>query len=142
MDSGEEIPALNEEWNFLGANVLEWSSGMAAALIASNAIFADAIATSMPYLLGIWVFTTTSLATMRKRYPDESRGVRNQFMTSCGFNPPGIPAPSALQSVWSGCPVKKMDENCEFIQLGLLEIFPKFDPIAEEVESDRPNRRI
>lgn len=142
MDNGEEIPGLNEEWNFLGANLLEWCSGMAAALIASNAVFGDAVATSMPYLLGIWVFTTTTLASMRKRYPDESRGVRNQFMTSCGFEPPGIPAPSALQSNWSGSPIRDLNDQCEFVQLGLLEIFPKNDPNVDEIESSRGRGRI
>ena len=138
MDSGEEIPGLNEDWNFLGANLSEWSAGLAMFFVSNEILFGGKAATAMPALLAICVSTTIGLATLRKKFPDETRGVRNYFMTLCGFNPPGIPAPADLQSSWSGAPTKNLPNNCDFNSLKLAEIFPQ----SEEMDEEEEKRRI
>jgi hypothetical protein len=135
MDSGEEIAGLGEDWSFLGAKAVEWCAGLAMFIVASEVFFKGEMASSMPILLAIWISTTTSLATLRKGFPDEEKGLRNLILVSCGFEPPGIPTPADLQSVWSGAPLRDLSEKCEFIQLGLTDIFED----DEEVEDPEVN---
>jgi hypothetical protein len=73
----------------------------------------------MPFLVLVMIGTTLSLATLRKRFPDEERGVMNLLMTTCGFAPPGIPVPSKLQPRWSGGRITTLDKDSMFMQLEL-----------------------
>ena len=131
MDSGEEIPALNESWTFAGAKLFEWIAGFMMFIICSE-VLVDNIGKSMPLLVGIMVFSTFSLASLRRAFPDEERGVRNLVMVSCGFAPPGIPRPAAVQPVWSGSPIRQISNETQFAQLGLDEVFPQHDPSQDE----------
>lgn len=120
MDDGHVIPALNEDWSFAGAKLMEWMAGLTTAFLASTAV--DKPAVMMPFLVLIMIGTTLSLATLRKRFPDEERGVMHLAMTVCGFAPPGIPAPAKLQPRWSGGRLYAPKAECLFMQLELDEI--------------------
>lgn len=122
FDDGEVLPGLNEPWTFMGANAMEWCVGMVVFVMIGS--FARTPASAMPFMLGGWVLTTTTLAATRNMFPDQERGVRNAVMTACGFPPPGIPAPAALQPVWSGAPKNKVSAKSKFTMLGLEEMFP------------------
>ena len=124
MDNGEVLQGIEEDWNFMGANVSEWIVGFVAFLIIGQ--FGVSIARSLPFMLSGWVLATTTLAALRKTYPDEQRGLRNAVLTACGFNPPDIPAPAVLQPVWSGAPVKQVADDSKFKQIGLDKLFPSF----------------
>ncbi len=108
----------------MGANAMEWACGLVVFVLIS--LFADSPARAMPFMLLGWILTTTTLAAMRRSFPDQERGVRNAVCVSCGFPPPGIPAPSGMQPVWSGCPMREVSENSKFAQLGLGQMFPSF----------------
>lgn len=123
MDNGEVIPGLNEGWTLAGAKLSEWGAGFVMLLIGSEVIFTDKMTRSMPWLMALWIGTTFGLATLRRLYPDEERGIRNHLMVACGFAPPGIPAPSQLQPYWSGFPLRQLPEKCAMRQLGLDEVF-------------------
>ena len=120
MDGGEVIPSLNEDWSFAGAKLFEWLAGLTTAFLVSNVMVKPAH--DMPLLVLIWIGTTLCLALTRKRFPDEERGVRNMCMASCGFPPPGIPAPARLQPIWSGCPIQNLKDSCLYMQLGLDDV--------------------
>lgn len=124
FDDGEVLQGLDEKWTFMGANAMEWACGLVVFLLIS--LFADSPARAMPFMLLGWVLTTTTLAALRRSFPDQERGVRNAVATACGFPPPGIPAPSALQPVWSGAPVKQLPEDCRLVEYGLDRMFPSF----------------
>jgi hypothetical protein len=128
MDSGEVIPCLNEDWSFAGAKLMEWMSGLMTAFMVSTAY--DKPAHVMPLLVLVWIGTTLVLAVTRKRFPDEERGVRNMVMASCGFAPPGIPAPARIQPLWSGMPMRELSQNCLYEQLRLDEVL--FRPKDED----------
>jgi hypothetical protein len=117
MDDGHVIPALNEDWSFAGAKLMEWMAGITTAFLASTAVEKPAV--WMPFLVLVMIGTTLSLATLRKRFPDEERGVMNILMTTCGFAPPGIPVPSKLQPRWSGGRITTLDKDSMFMQLEL-----------------------
>lgn len=123
MDSGEEIPALNEGWNFLGAKLFEWLAGFFMAMILSEFVFKGSMSQSMPMLLATVVGTAVGLASVRSRFPDEERGMRNAFMTAIGFPPPGIPLPASLQPYWSPAPKRSLPNECEYMDLGLDKLF-------------------
>ncbi len=123
MDNGDVIPGLNEDWTFAGCKAMEWMAGLMMALLVGTAF--EKPANYMPFLVLVWIGTTLLLATLRKRFPDEERGVRNLVMASCGFEPIGIPSPARLQPVWSGAPLRKLGESCLFVQLGLDEVISK-----------------
>ncbi len=123
MDSGDVIPCLNEDWTFAGCKLMEWMAGLMMALLASTACAKPANA--MPFLVLIMIGSTLVIATLRKRFPDEERGVRNLAMVSLGFEPVGIPAPSKLQPVWSGAPVRQLSEKSLFRQLELHTVINK-----------------
>ena len=120
MDSGDVIPGLNEDWTFAGCKPFEWLSGFMTSFLAANML--DKPATAMPMLVVVWVGTTLGLALLRKRFPDEERGVRNLFMLSCGFPPTGIPTPAKLQPVWSGGPIQEVNKKSLYAQLNLEEL--------------------
>ncbi len=122
MDNGEVIPGLSDDWTFMGAKVMEWGSGFVMAMIAHETILGQS-SRNMPIFLSILLGTTFLLAGLRKSFPDENRGVANITMVQLGLEPPGIPTPAALQPIWSGAPLKTMDEKKEFIELGLDRVF-------------------
>ncbi len=124
FDDGEVLQGLEEEWTFMGANAMEWACGLVVFIMIS--LFADSPARAMPFMLAGWVLTTTTLAGMRRGFPDEERGVRNAICVACGFPPPGIPTPAALQPVWSPAPLRGLPESAKFNQFGLDEMFPSF----------------
>lgn len=132
MDNGEVLPGLDENWTFMGANAMEWACGLVVFLLIS--LFADSPARAMPFMLLGWVLTTVTLAGLRKSFPDEERGVRNALSTACGFPPPGIPAPSSLQPIWSGAQLREIPTNTKFYELGLHSMFPTFQRQYTEAE--------
>jgi len=123
MDNGEVIPGLNEEWTLAGAKLSEWIGGFMSFIIASEVIFTDKMARSMPALLLIGIATVFGMAALRRSFPDEERGVRNAGLTAVGMAPPGIPAPSALQPIWSGAPVRMLEASTKFRRYGLDAVF-------------------
>lgn len=122
MDDGYVLPGLNEEWTLAGAKLFEWIAGLCTALVFSE-IFLSNIARSMPFVGLILLVTTFGLATLRRSFPDEEKGVRNFCLDALGICPPGIPAPASIQPIWSGAPLSNMAEQTNFIQLGLQELF-------------------
>ena len=127
FDDGEVLPGLNENWTFLGATIFEWALGIVVFVMIS--IFAPPGRTGVmvPFMLLGWVATTYSFASVRQLFPDEERGVANTVMTYCGFEPLAIPAPSALQPIWSGAPVKELKDKSKYLEVGLDALFPIFD---------------
>jgi hypothetical protein len=123
MDSGDVIPCLNEDWTFAGCKLMEWMAGLTMALMVGASLHKPANA--MPFLVLIMIGTTLVIAMMRKRFPDEERGVRNLCMVNLGFEPIGIPAPSKLQPVWSGAPVRELSGKSLFRQLELEKVINK-----------------
>lgn len=124
FDDGEVLQGLDENWTFMGANAMEWATGLVVFLLIS--LFADSPARAMPFMLAGWVLTTTTLASLRRSFPDQERGVRNAVSTACGFPPPGIPAPAILQPVWSGAPSKAIKVTTKYRKYGLDKMFPSF----------------
>lgn len=131
MDNGSVIPCLEEGWTLAGAKVGEWASGFAAFILVSEAFNLNPVRTA-PLLMAVFLITTFSLAGLRTRFADEERGIRNLAMVGLGFSPPGIPAPSTLQPLWSGAPLQELPENKEFVELGLQEAI--FELGAEQEE--------
>ena len=125
FDDGEVLQGLDEGWAFMGANAMEWGCGLMVFIMIS--LFADSPARAMPFMLLGGVLTATSLATMRKSYPDQERGVKNALCVAFGFPPPGIPEPSALQSIWSACPLRGLSPKCKFVMFGFGRMFPSFE---------------
>ena len=122
MDNGEEIPGLNESWTFAGAKAGEWISGVVGMLMVSQ-LFQLNPARTMPLLLITLFGITMLMATLRRRFPDEERGVRNFLMDKLGFAPPGLPPPAGVQPYWSGAPTRKLQQKTWFIRLRLDEVF-------------------
>ena len=123
VDSGYVIPGLNESWTLLGAKASEWMSGFVAFMLMYS--FPDKPLRYMPVLLAVFVFTAVGLATLRRRFPDEEKGMRNYAAMMIGIQPPGIPAPAYMQPLWSGAPLRSLNENSEFVQLGLPQVIEK-----------------
>ena len=138
MDNGGVIPGLNESWTLGGAKLNEWIAGFTMFMVASE-LFFSSTATSMPQLMIIWVSTTFGMASLRRMYPDEERGLRNSVMTALGIEPPGIPAPAPLQPYWSGAPIQQQKPMSEYVQLGIEEALFKFD---EEDGSGRDAMKV
>lgn len=134
FDDGEVLQGLDENWTFMGANAMEWSCGLVVFLLIS--LFADSPARAMPFMLVGWILTTTTLASLRRSFPDQERGVRNAVCTACGFPPPGIPMPSALQPVWSGCPMQGLGQKSKIVELGLDHMFPSFRRNLMDAEAE------
>lgn len=133
MDDGQVIPGLNENWTFGGAKPMEWVSGLCAAIIFQE-LFITNLGRSMPLVLMVLVSVPIGLATLRKTYPDEERGVRNYIMSLMGVSPPDIPRPAILQPIWSGAPTQKLRPNCLYNQLQLAELFERKDDEQEKNE--------
>ncbi len=131
-DSGDVLPGLNEPWTFVGATLIEWAMGLVVFLMIS--LFSVSPSRAMPAMLIGWVSTTVTLAALRNSFPDEERGVRNLFMSSCGFPPIGIPAPALLQPVWSVAPLRELNNMKPYVQLGLDKVFPYLQREFEEDE--------
>ena len=131
MDSGDVIPGLNEDWNFGGAKLMEWAAGLVMFMMANEFFFTNT-AKSMPILLMVWIATTFGLANIRKKFPDEERGIRNVMMVLMGFPPPGIPVPAVLQPVWSGAPLRELPVLCDYRVLELDKVFE----LSEEMKGD------
>ena len=123
MDDGHVIPCLNEDWTFASAKLIEWMAGMMTAFMVSTAF--EKPAHYMPLLILIMIGTTLFLATLRKRFPDEERGVMHLCMTTCGFAPPGIPTPARLQPRWSGGRIEGLTPTCLYEQLELDQVVNK-----------------
>jgi len=117
MDDGHVIPALNEDWSFAGARLMEWLAGAVAGMLASSCV--EKPAHYMPFLILIAIGSTLFLATLRKKFPDEERGVMNLILTTLGFAPPGIPAPARLQPRWSGGRLHRLAGTSLYQQLEL-----------------------
>jgi hypothetical protein len=122
MDDGYVIPRLNENWNFIGATPMEWCCGLVAGILFQELFLAN-MGRNMPLILLVMVGTPMLLATLRKTFPDEERGLRNYCMVRMGFQPPDIPAPAIMQPVWSGMPMRDMDDMSQYQILGLDEVF-------------------
>lgn len=131
MDSGEVIPGLNEPWTFAGCKLMEWMSGFVMLICVSEFLPKATMAKYMPILLGAWMGTTFGMAALRKLFPDEERGLANRAMVMLGIAPPGIPAPAAIQPLWSAAPLRNLDDDSEYMQLELFNIF-----LASEEEED------
>lgn len=125
FDSGEVLQGLDEDWTFLGANAMEWSSGLIVFLMIS--LFASSPARAMPFMLAGWILTTVNLAILRNSFPDQQKGVRNALTTACGVVPLDIPAPSKLQPLWSASPLREIPKNKMYSILQLEEVFPNFE---------------
>ena len=124
MDDGQVIPGLNEGYTLAGAKIMEWTSGMVMAMLSSELLHVR-MSTSGPLMIIIALGTTLGLASMRRGFPDEERGLRNACMVALGFEPPGIPAPAQFRSYWSGAPVRSLPEKCYFEELNLESIIGK-----------------
>ena len=123
IDNGHVIPGLNESWTLLGAKASEWMSGLVAFMLVYN--LPDKPLRYMPVLLGVFVATAVGMAALRRRFPDEEKGMRNYAAMMIGIQPPGIPAPAYMQPIWSGAPLRALPEESEFMQLGLTEVLEK-----------------
>ncbi len=131
MDDGYVIPRLNEEWTFAGATVMEWCSGVVSAMM-FHEIFTDGKANSVPLVVMIMMAVPVCLSTLRKTFPDEERGLRNYLMVCCGAMPPDLPPCSKFQPMWSGMPIRELNANREFVQLGLEEVLAFRPPEIDE----------
>ena len=121
-DNGDVIPNLDKPWEFLMARLHEWVAGMIFALIV-NEIFFSSTATSMPLIISIIVLSTYGLAMARLKFADGTRGFVNWCSVQIGVPPIGIPLPSALQPVWCGAPIRRVDQKSLYSQLGFDEFF-------------------
>lgn len=122
MDNGEVIPNLDKPWEFLMARVHEWLCGMVFALLCNEILFSST-SNSMPFIFGIMVLSTYGMACARLKFADGTNGCINWCSTKMGFVPRNIPAPSELQPVWSGAPIRKLKDDTLFMQLGFDEFF-------------------
>lgn len=130
MDSGHVIPGLNEEWTLMGAKLNEWTCGAIAFLMCSELF--NKPARAMPLLIAILVGVSLGLAMLRRKFPDEEKGMRNFACMFVGVQPPGIPKPAAMQPTWSGVPFDGLSPTAEFMQLGLDKVFSSADDSEEQ----------
>lgn len=131
-DNGEILPGLNETWTFLGATMMEWASGFVVFILIGS--MGRSPASAMPFMLIGWISMTVTLASLRKLFPDEERGLRNALMTACGLCPPNMPAPSRLQPRWSAAPLRSVPKKSKFAELELELLFPSFGEEQGETE--------
>ena len=124
MDNGDVLPDLDKPVTFLGATPMEWAIGFAMFIIISSFAPDKMIGRMVPFMLVGWFVTTYTVASLRKIFPDEEKGMRNYFSTMAGIPPVGIPAPAILQPIWSATLVKDLSEKTEFMQIGLQHMFP------------------
>ena len=76
-----------------------------------------------PALISIMILSTYGLAMARLKFADGSRGFVNWCSVQMGVRPIGIPLPSAMQPVWSGAPIRRVDQRSLFAQLGFEDFF-------------------
>lgn len=138
MDNGEEIQGLNEGWTFMGCKPMELGAGLMVLMIVKEIFFQNDVSIGMPIMIVSWILTSAGLRSIRLLVPDEERGVRNYTMVLMGFAPPGIPAPALIRDYWSGCPVRELDPECRFRELGLDRLFPT---TPEDIEDPIQPRR-
>lgn len=119
MDNGEVIPGLNDGWTFLGAKLMEWVSGLIMAMLVGQMFGLKP--TDFPFFAAAVIGTTFGMRNIRNKFPDEEKGIANMVATSLGFAPPKIPKPASIQPIWSGAPLKTLDEKKEFMELGLAQ---------------------
>ena len=122
FDGGEVLQGLEEEWTFMGANLMEWICGIVVFLMIGS--ISSSTVQAIPFMIAGFILTATTLASLRRMFPDEHRGVRNMLTSALGLPPVDIPPPSALQPLWSGCPVRELSQKSQYVQLGLDELFP------------------
>ena len=130
----EVISSLNERWSFMGATAIEWAGGFVSFIVCAE--FVDKIARGMPLLLTAWFLTTFSLAALRRRFPDQDRGLRNWCMMMCGIEPLDIPAPAKMQPYWSSMPIRGLKQGCHYNTLELDQVFRELEL---ERQADRNN---
>ena len=123
MDNGDVLPDLDKPWTFVGATAMEWLIGFAMFVIVSAFAPDGRYGTMVPFMILGWISTTYTIASLRKIFPDQEKGMRNYFSTMAGIPPIGIPAPAILQPVWSATLVKDLPEKTEFMQIGLQHFF-------------------
>ncbi|MGA1191938.1 MAG: hypothetical protein ACO3XO_06635 [Bdellovibrionota bacterium] len=138
MDNGEVIPGLGEGWTFAGARPMEWGSGLVLGICAQELLFTGSPASTMPYFIAIIVGTALLLKSLRKSFPDEEKGVANYCMAQLGIEPPTIPPPAQLQPLWSGTPMQAISVKKEYMELGLINIFPHEQDDEEEEHEGIP----
>ena len=149
MDNGDVLPDLDKPWTFVGATAMEWIIGFSMFVIVSTFAPNGEYGAMVPFMVAGWVATTYTIASMRKIFPDQEKGMRNYFSTMAGVPPMGIPAPAILQPVWSATLVKELPENSEFMQIGLQHLFPVHeedfnapdDSMYIETDADKDNER-
>jgi len=124
MDNGEVLPDLDKPITFLGATPVEWAIGFAMFIIISSFAPDKQVGRMIPFMLVGWLLTTYTVASLRKIFPDQEKGMRNYFSAMAGIPPMGIPAPAVLQPIWSATLVKELPEKTEFMQIGLQHMFP------------------
>lgn len=122
MDNGDVIPNLDAPWDFLSTRIQEWIIGAIVGLIVNELFFTSA-ASSMPFIFITIVLTAYGLSCARRKFADGSRGFVNYCCVKMGIVPPGIPAPSELQPVWSGAPMRRIKSDTLYMQLGFDEFF-------------------
>jgi len=128
MDSGEEIPSLNEGYTLFGAKISEWVAGITTGFISmfiAQEFFGVRGPTIAPLLFVISGATTIFLRTTRIRFPDEERGMMNAVLDSLGFTPPGLPDTARNQPYWSGGRIRRLPDKSNFNQLDLLQVVCK-----------------
>jgi len=123
MDNGEVYQNLDEDWTFMGADLVEWGTGLVSFMIVS--LFAPSAARGLPFMLVAWVGTAQACAFLRRSFPDGRRGVKNAALTAFGLPPPGLPEPASIRDIWSAAPVRSLSSMCKFRQLGLDRLFDK-----------------
>jgi len=136
FDDGEVLQGLQVNWTFLGANLMEWSAGFMVFILCSLFAEPGRVGVAVPFMVIGWVCTTVALASVRKMFPDEERGMRNALIAFCGFAPMDIPAPSSLQPLWSAAPITELPEEWLFTQIGMGEILPTFQRQYLDEEED------
>jgi hypothetical protein len=122
---GPEIPTLNEGWSFLGAKLEEWLAGAGCALLYLSIIqlyVRPLEGRDGAVIIAIIVGLAYLLKYFRQKYPDEKRGMINNFCDLVGFPPPLIPKPASFQPYWSGNRVRDI-RNTEFAVRGFDKIF-------------------
>ena len=122
QDSGDVLPGLDEPWTFMGANAMEWAVGLVVFLLIGS--MSRTPASAMPLMMVGWLLTTSTLASTRRLYPDEQRGVRNAVMSACGFPPPGIPLRHRSNRYGQLPRSKSSKRTADFKNSGSMHSFP------------------
>lgn len=134
FDSGEVLQGLEEEWTFMGANMMELICGAVVFLMIGT--LAGSVVRAMPFMIAGFLATSLTLASLRRMFPDEHRGVRNMLTSACGIPPLDIPPPARLQPVWSASPMREVPSDTAFVKLGLDQVFPSFRENLEDADGE------